>query len=95
MSHWNYRVIHRKVSAVNGYDEDTYSIHEVYYNDNGDIYAFSQEPVQAWSDTVVGLKWVLEKFQEAYNKPVLNYENLLSVIKNPNYEPLGITNEGE
>ena len=96
MSHWNYRVIHRKIVSKNtNYEEDVFAIHEVYYNNVGDIISFSVEPSPVWAETPEGLKWVLTKFEEAYNKPILRYEDLINQIRNPNHETFGITHDGE
>ena len=44
---WNYRVIeHKRV----------FYIHEVYYNDNGDICAMSEDPMQPHGTSLAELK---------------------------------------
>ncbi|MBU4225655.1 MAG: hypothetical protein KKC71_07525 [Chloroflexi bacterium] len=58
MSHWNHRVVKQ---ILNG--EDWYSVREVFYNDDGSIYAYTEEPVDISGESIEALKqyaqWVL------------------------------------
>jgi len=59
---WNYRVIeHKRV----------FYIHEVYYNDNGDICAISEEPMHPHGTSLEELRRDAEHFLLAFNKPAL------------------------
>ena len=64
---WNYRVIE--------YDKMFY-IHEVYYNDNGDITAISEDPMHPHGETLKELKNDMEHFQQALKRPVLKKEKI-------------------
>jgi len=78
MRHWNYRVIkHPRPTPM---DEDYYSIHEVFYDDNNAVDKYSAEPCGFGSETLEGLGRVMNMVQEAFNKPVLDAEDL------PGYE---------
>lgn len=62
MTHWNYRVL----SIA-----DSVAVHEVHYDELGFPCAFIRESVRAQTNTVEGLKWMVEKFIEALAKPML------------------------
>jgi hypothetical protein len=105
MSSWNYRVVHRKhIGRTPEFDEDSYAIHEVYYDDNGKMRAVSKEPAPAYAEDLQGLDWVLRKFREAYEKDVVEWDSIPEKGSKPfgvqndtldNEEPLGITPDGE
>lgn len=59
---WNYRVIEH---------DRFFAIHEVYYNDKGDITAISEDPMEPSGQTLEELKGDLEYFLQALNKLVL------------------------
>ena len=98
---WNYRVVHRKYKGRNPeYDEDIYQIHEIYYDENGRAIAASVEAVPAYANDMEGLKWVLEKFSEAYKSEVLEWDSIPEKTNKcntttPETEIFGITPEGE
>ena len=58
MTHWNHRVVKEKLG-----DEDWYSVREVFYNDDGSIYAYTDDPVDIVGNSVEDLRkytqWVL------------------------------------
>lgn len=64
---WNYRIV--KQAKIEG--EETYGIHEVYYNDDGSIQGITMEPVAIISESEQGLKEVIGMMHEAFNKKVL------------------------
>lgn len=69
MTRWNYRVL----SIA-----DSIAVHEVHYDEMGVPAAYAVEPVKAETDTLEGLKWMVEKFIEALAKPMLtqaDFEN--------------------
>lgn len=77
---WNYRIMkhthktpahmREKAPELPEY-EDYYAIHEVYYDPIG----WTKEPVDVAADNVDDLKDSLKKMLEAFDKPVLEYEN--------------------
>ena len=67
MGTWNHRVIKRPDSV----DEWYYCIHEVYYDEDGSVYLWTENGVRAGSDSVEGVKEFLGLMLEACNKPVL------------------------
>ena len=70
---WNYRLtketIHNKYLAE---PEILFGIREVFYDENGDISGFSEEP-DVISDSIDGMKDILTKMLKSCNKPVIDY----------------------
>lgn len=63
---WNYRLMAQEQDG-----EIFLQIHEVYYDDNKVPHLYSEEGVSIFSESVEGVKWVLEKMSEATTKPIL------------------------
>jgi len=59
---WNYRII--KV-------DNFYSIHEVYYNEDGSVDYWAEDSAGAFSESEKGVKRVLKMMKKATKKPVL------------------------
>ncbi len=66
MSHWNHRVIKKVVDG-----EEIYSIHEVYYDQDGKLRTYTEQPIGVVSETLKGAKWVLNRMLAALKKPIL------------------------
>lgn len=64
---WNYRVIE---------DKEVFRIHEVYYNDAGEITAISEDPIVPEGETLEELKDDLEYYFAALKNPVLKKEEI-------------------
>jgi undecaprenyl pyrophosphate synthase len=71
MSHWNYRVMRRHYKYA---DKLTYEIHEVYYDDSGNVQRHTLEASDPFGETVEELKEDIELMLLAFDKPVLEYE---------------------
>ena len=73
---WSYRVV-KTVTKIPLGDIDIsygiYGIHEVYYDENGDIVNISESLAHPISDDLEGLQWNLERMMEACKKPVIDY----------------------
>ena len=65
MAHWNYRVIKSVVD-----DEDSFAVHEVYYNDDGSIMGWIDTPVTLVSEES-DFAFMLSKLPSAISKPLL------------------------
>lgn len=63
---WNYRVVQRV---------DVFAIHEVYYDAAGQPEAVTVDAMTPDGTTLEELRATLERFQEALNEPVLQYED--------------------
>jgi len=70
---WSYRVVKQVTKIPLGDIDISYSIHEVYYDSNGDIINISECLAHPISDDIEGLQWNLERMIEACKKPVINY----------------------
>lgn len=68
---WNYRLLRRQTEHGG-----QVAIHEVYYDENGDPRACTKEPVAIAAGEVDRLEEDMELMTEAFEKPVLNYENI-------------------
>lgn len=72
MMTWNYRVV-RKVRDLSGFASETFTFHEVYYDDDGKASSCTEDPVEPIGDSIEDLARELQLFIGALNKPVLNY----------------------
>jgi len=76
---WNYRVVYHPPSKYKVGDKkmdrkEYLSIHEVYYNKDGQPNAMTIDGIvvgDEGKDSLVSLKWILEKQLEALKKPIL------------------------
>ena len=66
MAHWNHRVIQRIVG-----DEVEFGIHEVYYNDDGDVEGYTEQPVRVYGETLDELRETLERMLRCLDHPVI------------------------
>ena len=79
---WNYRVCHRPTVPGGGY-----SIHEVYYDDEGRISMYSKNPITPFGDLPEELEMDMGQMIDAFNQEPelewgLNYvDHLIKVIK--------------
>jgi hypothetical protein len=64
---WRHRIVHRTYTHKNGEIEHIYGIHECYT----DPYGWTENPVDVSSDTVEGLRWVLEHMLKALDEPII------------------------
>lgn len=68
MYHWDYRIVRSK--------DNIFSVREVYYNDDGNIEVWGENPESLESDILVALKTEVEYILKAFDKPVLDEETL-------------------
>mgnify|MGYP006926888790 FL=1 len=54
---------------------DSIGIHEVYYGEDGEPRSCTMSPVSPIGEDVEGLKKDLEMMEQAFDKPVLDYED--------------------
>lgn len=75
MSEWNYRVIKRT-----SYGETLYAIHEVYYDDAGNITSCTENPTYPLYNSTTDGNWSLAQelglYAAALTKPYLNYDEI-------------------
>jgi hypothetical protein len=63
-----YRVVHKG---------DRYAIHKVYYDELGEIWTCTEEPVHPEGKTLEELHEDLEHYRQALEEPVLDYGDLV------------------
>ena len=82
MSYWNYRVVEKDViykidCSEMEYENVSYSIHEIYYDEDGNITMWSAESIIPYGENCVKDLEVDIKFMlEACSKPVLKESDL-------------------
>ena len=74
-AYWNYRIVKRVCDSL-GVKEDVYAIHEVYYNNKSKPVAVTTNPCHIQGETVEDLKDDLKFYRQAFDKPVLNFEDI-------------------
>jgi len=67
MAYWNCRVMLK---------DGHVAVHEVYYNDNGEVEGYTRDPVAPSGETLEELTETFEKFKRALTEPVLDYAQL-------------------
>ena len=85
MNTWNYRVMKHKINldglsdkmkelVTNHEEEYWYGIHEVYYNEAGEVDGWTENEIQPFGETPEELKQCFELMSLAFDKLVLDYE---------------------
>jgi len=73
MSNWNYRIMRSKFTE-RGNDIDYYGIYEVYYNNNGQIVAWSAKSMCPEQESAEELIEMLEMMLRADEENTLEYD---------------------
>jgi hypothetical protein len=68
MSYWNHRVVKKHYPET---DETFYTIHEAHYNDNGDLYGYTEGGVDPCGESIEELRETLNRMLRALDQPVL------------------------
>lgn len=71
MSYWNNRIIETEGGL--------FEVREVYYNDNGTIFAISEEPCSVYGESLDDLKLGISHILGAMDKPVLKESDIVFV----------------
>lgn len=64
---WNHRVVKKTYPS----GEESYGIHEVFYNEKGEIYAYTEDPIDLACETLDALKEYATWCLKACEQPVL------------------------
>jgi len=73
MSGWNYRVVQ--------YDNGDCGLHEVYYDDSGNVNGVTQKAVGFVSDSSYKLKYLIRlAIDDAYGKPILKWSEITTTL---------------
>ena len=78
-SHWNYRVMSHFDADM---DEHYFEIHEVYYNDLEEVINWGEESSCPFGEDASSLQKTVKMMNDAFNKPVLDYETGKEIISN-------------
>lgn len=73
---WNYRVI-KQVHPTG----TTYTIYEVYYDEQDNIQFVTENPVNPHGETIIGLKNDLKYMRKALNLPILDMDEVLKSLE--------------
>ena len=66
---WNYRVLEKGTD-----DYKYYEIHEVYYDADGKIIAWTENPIDLHIESVADIKFLMKRFKKAVKKTVLRID---------------------
>lgn len=67
MAHWNHRVVKQKLED----GTEWFSVREVFYNDDGSIFAYTEEPVDISSESIEELKQYTQWILDCLDKDIL------------------------
>ena len=68
---WDYRVFKKKIG-----NDFVYEVHEVYYNLDGTIRSWTENPINPTGGTSEELKKDFYRQLDAFDKPILDYDQL-------------------
>ena len=77
---WNHRVIKEILS--NG--EEWYVVKEVYYNEDGSIYAYTIEPVKIQGESIEAIKETCNRILRCLEREIL-IEGEIEIVDNEEY----------
>lgn len=77
MSNWNYRLCKVTFNKGEEFEEVSYEIREAYYNDDGSIWAVTDEAVGLYGDTPETAKRTYEWFGLAFQKEVIDLDTFV------------------
>lgn len=67
MAHWNHRVVKQKLED----GTEWFSVREVFYNDDGSIFAYTEEPVDISGESTEELKQYTQWILDCLDKDIL------------------------
>lgn len=71
MSHWNHRIVKKTWHKGEEDEEDSYGVHEVFYDDDNKIYGYTENPIDLSTDSIDSLREYLQWCMNALDKPIL------------------------
>jgi hypothetical protein len=74
MMTWNHRVIKYETRNLFGDPDVGYAIHEVFYNNDGEIRGMTSDAVKPWGDTKEELREELLRMLAALDKPDIDLD---------------------
>jgi len=75
--HWNYRVVHSKITGSGDRVADSFAIHEAFYGstEDGRPHSVTVNPIAPFGENAQELQKDLERMQKAFEKPILEYDD--------------------
>jgi hypothetical protein len=77
---WNHRIIRHIEKTTNMDDSIYYAIHEVYYDENGKVQGWTEEPIRILAESLEDLKVTAERLVECFDNPVLDEETKEAIL---------------
>ena len=74
--YWNYRIFKTLEDYGNNHKSFLYSVHEVYYDDDGTISAWTEREISPYGETFDEISKSMEMMAIALSKPVLFLDRL-------------------
>lgn len=74
---WNYRIVDRPVRMDNQKERE-FAIHEAYYDSAGNPIAITENPTYLCAESVIELLDDIDLIQQAFERPILQWEDLPS-----------------
>lgn len=78
---WNHRIIRHIEQRTHMDDGIYYAIHEVYYDEDGKVNGWTEEPIRIMEESLDDLKVTLQRLIESLDKPVIDYDTGHDIIK--------------
>ena len=79
---WNYRVIRHVYTHSDGEQEEYFNVHEVYYDEQGAPNGITADAVNPQAESLEGLRWTLDQYIKALDKPIIDFEDMAKSKKN-------------
>jgi hypothetical protein len=71
MSHWNHRVVKKVWNKGTPAEEESFGVHEVFYNADNSINSYMVEPIDLSAESIPALREYLEWCLKALDNPIL------------------------
>lgn len=77
---WNHRIIRHIEPRTHMDDSIYYAIHEVYYDEDGKVNGWTEEPIRIMEESLEDLKVTLQRLTESFDNPVIDYDTGQDII---------------
>ena len=79
MGHWNFRIC-KNTNRGPDYEEVSYQIREAYYNEDGGIWAVTEDAKGVYGEDIEDVKDCLAKMQLSLNKEIIDLDTFVFAI---------------
>lgn len=77
---WNHRIIRHIKPRTHMDDAIYYAIHEVYYDENGKVNGWTEDPIEIMEESLDDLKITIQRLEKCLNSPAIDYETGEDII---------------